>query len=101
MVGGGGRHNTKLPGPCENEEKKTKTQSVIKEKKKKLHTSQLLFPFLLVSFLVESFLNGDLDAALVSGGAAAEAGEEVGNVVLETLLEDFLKSKCRKWLTQG
>lgn len=30
--------------------KKTITQSVKEEKKKKLHMSQLLFPFLLVSF---------------------------------------------------
>lgn len=32
------------------------------------------------------FSNRDLDTALVSGGAAAEAGEEVGDIVLENLL---------------
>lgn len=82
------------PVHARTKKEKTKTQSVKEEKKKKLHMSQLLFPFLLVSFLVESFLDGDLDTALVSGGAAAEAGEEVGNVVLKTLLEVFSKSKC-------
>jgi hypothetical protein len=52
----------------------------------------LLFGIIFVSIL----LNRDLDTALVSGGAAAEAGEEVGDVVLEILLVMSLNGGCRK-----
>jgi hypothetical protein len=51
----------------------------------------LLFGIIFVSF----FLNRDLDTALVSGGAAAEAGEEVGNVVLDILLVRTSEGKFR------
>jgi hypothetical protein len=50
----------------------------------------------LVSFFVSIFLNRDLDTALVSGGAAAEAGEEVGDVVLDGLLVMNSNGECRK-----
>jgi hypothetical protein len=50
----------------------------------------------LVSFFGSIFLNRDLDTALVSGGAAAEAGEEVGDVVLDVLLVMSLNGKCGK-----
>lgn len=57
-----------------------------KKERKKLHISQLLYSLLFGIIFVLIFLNRDLDTALVSGGAAAEAGEEVGDVVLENLL---------------
>jgi hypothetical protein len=74
--------------------------SLVKKKKRRkssLHITQLLlFPFSLVSFFVSIFLNRDLDTALVSGGAAAEAGEEVGDVVLDVLLVMSSDGECRK-----
>ena len=94
--------NTKLPGPCENEEKERHKPSLCERRKEEIAPQiptvvSLLFGIIFISI----FLNRDLDTALVSGGAATEAGEEVGDVVLDMLLVMVLNGECRKQLTQG
>lgn len=94
---GDGRHYTKLPGPCENEEKRHKPQVCKSRKKEKApHINPTVVSLLFGIIFVSIFLNRDLDTALVSGGAAAEAGEEVGDVVLKRLLVMSLNRECRK-----
>ena len=94
--------NTKLPGPCENEEKEIHKPSLCERRKEEMAPQiptvvSLLFGIIFVSI----FLNRDLDTALVSGSAAAEAGEEVGDVVLGILLVMSSNGGCGKLLTQG
>ena len=99
---GDGRHYTKLPGPCENEEKRHKPQVCKSRKKEKApHINPTVVSLLFGIIFVSIFLNRDLDTALVAGGAGGDGGEEVGDVVLSRGLALNSKQSLEQKLTQG